>query len=915
MPAANNGSMSLRDSPAPDRGRITALRRGHSIRGLVGRGPLGSTAVRVWTFTILLTATALIGSVVRIRALPTLDVPIWIPWPVLGLGFFLADLKVIEVHFRRETHAFSLSEIPAVVGLFFVPPEQYLIALLIGTGAALLITSRHSTVKTAFNLSNYFLVAVIAILIFRSMGRLDGAPEPPDWMAAFAAMLAATMISGLNIATAITLSGGAPQFRKLPEMLEFGGLVAIANTSLALLAVTILWYDPLSVWLLALPLITLFLAYGAYVSEREKHERLEMLYRSSRIMQHSPELDVALLALLDHAREMFRAELAEVVLDPSPEGGQVLRTTSLHEGRSEIMVPVDRAASQPDVESAIADRRPIFSTPDQTPGGRVMVIKRAMIAPLVGESGTIGTLTIANRLTEGTKFEDDDLRLLETLANQAAVALENGQLEQSLAELGRLKDELRHQAYHDPLTNLPNRSMFVEQVASRLGEPSRGDLLPVVLFLDLDDFKVVNDTLGHAAGDLLLVSVGERIRECIRGPDVAARLGGDEFAVLLEDAPSLEHASMVARRLIDAMGVSFPLVGDEVVIGASIGIAMARSSDQSADELLRNADVAMYTAKALGKRRFAVFEPTMHTAIVARHELSAELARGITRDELVVYHQPIVDLATGRPYGLEALVRWRHPSRGLVLPDDFIGLSEETGSILALGRQVMERAEREVGALNLRFEPSEQLSLSVNVSPIQLQQPDFLDEVEAVLAETGFEPRRLILEITETAMFRDTAATIRKLQALRARGVRIAIDDFGTGYSSLSYLRRFPVDILKIAKDFIGPANGDPGEWAFAAAIVALGRTLDLRVVAEGIEEPGQLERLRELGCEFGQGYLFARPGPIEGLASVLGLTGTPMPSLTGAGEGNGQGTGMGSGKGATAGGPRIRRKPSTAGA
>jgi diguanylate cyclase (GGDEF)-like protein len=425
--------------------------------------------------------------------------------------------------------------------------------------------------------------------------------------------------------------------------------------------------------------------------------------------------------------------------------------------------------------------------------------------------------------------------------------------------------------------------MFAEQVETRLRAPSKGDLLPVVLFLDLDDFKIVNDTLGHAAGDLLLISVGERIRECIRGLDLAARLGGDEFAILLDDTPSLELASTVARRLIDALSVSFPLVGDDVVIGASIGIAMARSGDQSADELLRNADVAMYTAKALGKRRFAVFEPTMHTAIVARHELSAELARGISRDELVVYHQPIVDLATGRPYGLEALVRWRHPTRGLVLPDDFIGLSEETGSILALGRQVMERAEREVGALNRRFEPAQQLSLSVNVSPIQLQQPDFLDEVEAVLAETGFEPERLILEITETAMFRDTQATIRKLQALRGLGVRIAMDDFGTGYSSLSYLRRFPVDILKIAKDLIGPAQGDSGEWAFAAAIVALGRTLDLRVVAEGIEHPGQLERLRELGCEFGQGYLFARPGPIEGLASVLGLTGSNQAPASGA--------------------------------
>ena len=452
------------DQPASPGRRFDLSRGRAAIRAAIERSAPAPSAVRVWSFTFLLSAAALIGYLARIRGLPALAVPMWIPWPVLAVGFFLTELKVIEVHFRRETHAFSLSEIPAVIGLFFVPPDQYLVALLAGTGAALLITSRQSVVKTAFNLSNYVLVAVVALVIFRTIGRLEGPPVPLDWVAAFTAMLVASGLGALAIATAITLSGGAPQFRKLPEMLQFGGLVAIANTSLGLLATTILWFDPPSVWLLALPLITMFLAYRAYISEREKHERLEMLYRSSRILQHSPELDVALLALLDHAREMFRAELAEVVLDPSPDTAQVLRTTSLHDGRSEVMVPVDRTIRQPDVERAIASRRPVFSTPDRTPGGRLMAIKRAMIAPLVGESATIGTLTIANRLTEGTKFEDDDLRLLETLANQAAVALENGQLEQSLAELGRLKDELRHQAYHDPLTDLPNRSMFAEQV-------------------------------------------------------------------------------------------------------------------------------------------------------------------------------------------------------------------------------------------------------------------------------------------------------------------------------------------------------------------------------------------------------------------------------------------------------------------
>jgi diguanylate cyclase (GGDEF)-like protein len=861
---------------APDRVRRGVPWMVRAARSLVDRGPMASPATRVWTFTCLLAAAAFLGFVVRVRFLPALIAPVVIPWPVLAAGFFLTELKVIEVHFRRETHAFSLSELPTVIGLFFVRPETYLLALLVGAGTALFLTARQSPVKTIFNLANYVLVAVASILVFRAVGVFGGPPAPIDWIAAFLATLVASLLGALSIATAITLSRGAPQFQKLPEMLQFGGLVALANTSIALLAVAILWYDPVGLWLLVVPLATLFLAYRAYISEREKHERLEMLYKSSRILQHSPEVDVALLALLDHAREMFRAELAEVVLQPSPGADRALRTTSLQDGPGEAMVPIEPPIVEPHVERALAAHRAVFATPDRTPGGRVMTIRRAMIAPLVGESGTIGTLTVANRLTEGTTFGDDDLRLLETLANQAAVALENGQLEQSLAELSRLKEQLRYQAYHDPLTDLPNRSLFAEHVDRRLRERSEDGMLPVVLFLDLDDFKIVNDTMGHAAGDELLMGVAERIRDCIRDGDLAARLGGDEFAILIDDQPSLAHSAMVAKRLIDILGASFPILGEEVVVGASIGIAMARGEDQSADELLRNADVAMYTAKAGGKRRFAVFEPTMHAAIIARHELSAELSRGISRDELVVHHQPIVDLATGRAMGVEALVRWRHPVRGLVPPDEFIGLAEETGSILAIGRRVMTDAQREVAALNERIAPGRRLSLSVNVSPVQLQQADFLDEVEAVLLDTGFEPERLILEITETAMFRDAQATIRKLQTLRARGVRIALDDFGTGYSSLSYLRRFPVDILKIAKDFVGPADRDSEEWAFAGAIIALGRTLGLRIIAEGIEDQGQLERLRGLGCEFGQGYLFARPGPIEGLAAVLGLTAPP---------------------------------------
>ncbi len=303
-----------------------------------------------------------------------------------------------------------------------------------------------------------------------------------------------------------------------------------------------------------------------------------------------------------------------------------------------------------------------------------------------------------------------------------------------------------------------------------------------------------------------------------------------------------------------------PIEGQELSISASIGIAAGRDEQDRADDLLRNADVAMYMAKSQGKSQYAIFEPTMHAAIIERHALSSELSRGVGRGELLVNYQPIVTLETGKIHGVEALVRWRHPTRGIVGPDDFIPLAEESGTILALGRWMLTEACREVQSWRERWPEAESLVLTINLAAAQLQQSDFVDELRGILADTGFPAENLVLELTESAMFHDTQTTITRLQALRQLGIGIAIDDFGTGYSSLGYLRRFQVDILKIARDFIGSADGGTTDWAFAHAIVALGRTLDLRIVAEGVEAPGQLERLREMGCEFGQGFLFARP-------------------------------------------------------
>ena len=725
--------------------------------------------------------------------------------------------------------------------------------------------------KLAFNLAGFAFVWAAAMTVFYLLRGPDLVPGPREWVAAFAGTAVGAVLSSVTIAAVISLSGGAPQFQKLPEMIQFGELVAVANTSLALLAVSAVWLEPALLFLLVVPLVTVFLAYRAYTSEREKHERLELLYQSSRILQHSPELDSALAALVRHAREMFRAERAEILLWPQDGGPEGLLTAAYQDGPDRTMSPTAMAAVNPLHDRAAQTRRAFLHLGSLHD---VEGVRHAMVTPLLGESRLIGSMLVVNRLTEGTTFVDDDLRLLETLANQAAVALENGQLEQSLAELSRLKEELRYQAYHDPLTGLANRSLFLERVDEAIdagvaatGAPTGSAPIPAVLFLDLDNFKDVNDSLGHAAGDRLLVAVADRVRSCIRTGDIAARLGGDEFAILLHDDPRLGNALTVATRILGAFAASFPVEGQDLRVTASIGIA-SRQLGELADDLLRNADVAMYTAKHSGKHRFSVFEPGMHEAIVARHALSTELARGISVGEIEVFYQPIVSLATGQPYGAEALARWRHPTRGIVGPDEFIPLAEESGTILELGRAVLFEACRQ--ASSWRSASGAPLDVTVNLSAAQLAREDFVAELVDILRATGLPASRLALEMTETAMFHDTNATVQQLAAVRALGVKVAIDDFGTGYSSLGYLRRFPVDILKIAREFIAPSGSGPDGWAFAHAIVALGQTLGLRIVAEGIEEPAQLAQLQVLGCELGQGFLFARPMPASEIAAVL---------------------------------------------
>ena len=441
-----------------------------------------------------------------------------------------------------------------------------------------------------------------------------------------------------------------------------------------------------------------------------------------------------------------------------------------------------------------------------------------------------------------------------------------------ISERKAFERQLEHLAFHDTVTDLANRALFRDRVEHALERQQRGALPLAVLFLDLDDFKTVNDSLGHAAGDALLREVGGRIRTCIRAADTAARLGGDEFALLLEEVDEATVAD-VADRIMQGLESPFALEGKEVFVRASMGIAFGDADlrgDRGAEELLRNADVAMYTAKEKGKGRYQVFEPDMHMSVLRRLELKADLQRAVDNGEFVLHYQPIIRLETGEITGLEALVRWEHPERGTVPPDDFIALAEDTGLIVPMGSFVLERACRDAAALQTRYPHEPQLSMSVNLSARQLQRPGIVDDVRVVLAETGLDPGSLVLEITETAVMRDLDASILRLHELKGLGVRLAIDDFGAGYSSLTSIRRFPVDILKVDRSFVEGVSDDGEVSALAGAIIELAAILDLHPVAEGIERAEQLERLVALGCDQGQGFLFAAPVPRDEVERLI---------------------------------------------
>jgi diguanylate cyclase (GGDEF)-like protein len=814
----------------------------------------------IWLLVALIAGATVALYLGVVRDLPAYTNGFHVPWWALAVAFAATEVFVIHAHIRGSAHTLSLSELPLVVGLLLAAPQELIVAQVIGPIAVLLFVRGSAPVKVAFNIAQFALTATLTVVVLHALVPAPAEIGPGVWTATFAAVGAASLIAAALVITVIALAEGSLPSVQMLRMVAADLVVSLTNTSIGLAGATLIARDWSAGWLVLPPAAVLILAYRAYLSEHTKHQSLEFLFGVARSLSRSPDVETALVDLLHRTRESFRVRSAEIILFGAS-GDLPLRTSLDVGGVTQTMQPVEHELATA-LRSCLREEQATVVTRSAAPAALAAYmgehgLTEVAVAPVPGETRLVGVMLLGGRLGAASDFTKSELRLFETLAGHAGMSLEFDRLEQAIRRMRELQGALERQAYRDPLTDLANRALFMRRVHESLSRPSGTS---TVLFLDLDDFKRVNDHSGHAAGDAVLIAAADRIRRCVRPSDLAARLGGDEFAVLLEDGDERQGQD-VAHRIVALLAESVPIAGQPCWVRASIGIAAAGAgSGIDADDLMRHADIAMYRAKEAGKGQVRVFTPDMHPNALTKAPSRDEILAALSAGEFVAHYQPIVAVDTGAIVAAEALVRWNHPRHGLLAPATFVPAAEATGTIPGIDRAVLEQACREASEWSVEDGYTADAAVHVNVSGEGLRTSELVGVVEDVLERTGLAPHRLVLELTESVLIAEMPTAQPVLSALRAIGVRIALDDFGTGYSSLACLRSLPVDILKVAKPFVDGAGRTPHDHALLAMIIELGSLFGVSVVAEGIERQDQLDALADLHCDMGQGFFLGRP-------------------------------------------------------
>ena len=798
-----------------------------------------------------------IGAAVLAAAVPeatTVGPPALWRLAVAAAALVAGDMVLLHLRFGQDQHSFTWSETAVVIGLVALPSPWLRIVAVASIAFAHLV-ARRSMLKVVFNATSFATGCVLARTVYHFVvGRLGDhdVAHPATWAALGAASLTFFLWNNTTVSGAIAFSQGVPFRRVMSKGLRLSLLVWFGNTVVGILLVGMAVSEPSMLMIVPLVAGLLSLVYRGYLRAMQERDAWKVLQAASRDLVRTDRTELADV-VLDRASALFDADVAELLLvDDAAGGATVFHRQGTHVERVDGDVSTlagtwwGRVACEQEPFEIQRAKAPAGQRSELEDLGLTMYV----VAPLLTHAGCIGALRLGFR--GKARLAAREMQVFTTFVNHVSTAVENE----------RLFEEMREQALHDPLTGLPNRALLLERLRHGQARAEKRGTSVAVLFLDLDRFKVINDSLGHHFGDQLLVEVARRISTTVRPADTATRFGGDEFVVLCEDLIGEGHAIDLADRLVAGFEQPFFVGEEQVFLTASVGVAVSSSTDDEPVALVRDADAAMYRAKAKGRARCEVFDQEMRAAAIDRLETENDLRRALERGELRLAFQPTVDVATQHVVGAEALVRWQHPTRGLVDPASFIPLAEETGLIHPLGRWVLREACVQLAQWSEELGRHDQLSVAVNLSPHQLCDPEIVEQVAATLASTGADPHRLVLEITESALLDDVDAALDVLERLRALGVRIALDDFGTGWSSLSYLNRLPVDVLKIDRSFVDRLGGDRRDRSIVAGMIDLAHALDLVVVAEGVETPSQLSDLFAMGCDVAQGYYFSRPVP-----------------------------------------------------